>query len=87
MLPSAWQDAEEAAMSTYEYELLIRAEQNKDLERDAAFERRMSNVRPPRTSQERLGQRLVRQSLEWLESRSRTIPCEEALPACGLIPV
>ena len=74
-------------MSTYEYEVLVRAEQNKDLERDAAFERRMSNVGPPRTSQERLGERLIRQSLEWLESREHSFQCEEALPACGLIPV
>jgi hypothetical protein len=74
-------------MSTYEYEYLVRQEQNKDLAKEAAFERWMTHSGPPRRTEERLGQRLIRQSRQWLESRERSLPCNEALPACGLIPV
>ena len=71
-------------MTTYSYEYRIRAEQNKELLKQAAFERWLSSIGPLRTSKERLGRRLLRQAREWLDTRQSTILCNEALPACGL---
>ena len=73
-------------MSTYDYEYLVRAEQNKELGKEAEFERWLTHVGPLRTAEERLGQRLFRRALEWLESREQLFPCNEALPECGLMP-
>jgi len=74
-------------MYAVQYEYRVRAEINEKLLREAEFERWLHSIGPLRTSSERLGQRLVRQAREWLEHRDRSIPCNEALPACGLIPV
>jgi len=68
-----------------EYQYLVRAEQYKDLIRKAAHERLWNSIRPLRTSKERIGQRLIRQTRAWLDRQSGTLPCHEALPACGLI--
>jgi hypothetical protein len=74
-------------MYTVQYEYRVRAQVNKELIRKAAYERWRHSIGPLRTSEERLGQRWVRQAREWLDSRERSLPCNEALPACGLIPV
>jgi hypothetical protein len=74
-------------MHTVQYEYRVRAEINGKLFREAEYERWWHSIGPLRTSNERLGQRLVRQAREWLDSRKRSVPCNEALPACGLIPV
>jgi len=72
-------------MYTVQYEYRVRAEINEKLLREAEFERWRHSIGPLHTSSERLGQRLVRQAREWLESREGQIPCNESLPACGLI--
>ena len=74
-------------MSTYDYQYLVRSEQNKDLAKEAEFERWLSSVGPLRTSKEPLGQQLIRQAREWLERQDSLFPCNEALPECGLMPV
>jgi hypothetical protein len=72
-------------MITVEYQSLVRSEQNTDLMKEAAFERWLDSVTPQRP-EGRLGRRLIRQSREWLERQASRIPCNEELPACGLIP-
>jgi hypothetical protein len=74
-------------MQTLQYQYLVRSEQNKELIKVAAYERWYHSIGPLRTSKEPFGQRLLRQAREWLESRERSIPCNQALPACGLIPI
>ena len=74
-------------MYAVQYEYRVRAELNQELLREAEYERWLHSIGLLRPSGERLGQRLIRQAREWLDSRERTIPCNEALPACGLIPV
>ena len=74
-------------MYAVQYEYRVRAELNKKLLREADYERWRHSIGPLRASREPLGQRFIRQAREWLESRERTIPCNKALPACGLIPV
>ena len=74
-------------MVAVQYEYRVRSEINVELLREAEFERWWHSIGPLRPSGEGLGQRLVRQAREWLERRELSIPCNEALPACGLIPV
>jgi hypothetical protein len=71
-------------MQAFQYQYLVREEQNKELMKEAAYERWRHSLGPQRTTQERLGQRLVRQASEWLERRERPLPCNPSVPACGL---
>jgi hypothetical protein len=50
------------------------------------FERLSHTLGPQRASGERVGQRLLEQAREWLERQNRSMPCDEALPACGMTP-
>ena len=74
-------------MYAFQYEYRVRAEQNKELLKEADYERWRHSIGPLRTSRERFGPQLIRQATEWLEQRERSIPCNKALPACGLIPI
>jgi hypothetical protein len=74
-------------MYAVQYEYRVRAEINEKLLREAEYERWLHGIGPLRTSSERLGQRLVRQAREWLASRDSLVPCNIALPECGLTPV
>jgi hypothetical protein len=74
-------------MYTPLYEVQVTQELNKRLLQEAEYERWRYSLGPHRSSRERLGQRLIRLAREWLDSREDSIPCNEALPACGLIPV
>ena len=71
-------------MHTVEYEYLVRAEQNNDLYEAAAFEQWMGRVGPLRASQERFGRKLLQQARQWLDRQEFSLPCNKALPACGL---
>ena len=72
-------------MSTFEREYLVRQEQNKSLNQEAAFERWLASTATRETTQEPLWRRLVDQATVWLNSQSRSLPCTDTAPACGLL--
>ena len=72
-------------MSTFEREYLVRQEQNKSLNQEAAFERWLPSVATRAETEEPLGRRIVNQANAWLKSQSRSIPCTDTAPACGLL--
>ena len=72
-------------MSTYSYEYQIRQEQNKDLLREAAYERWLAKIVLRQDRNESLRHSLVRQARGWLKSQTRSIPCTDTAPACGLL--
>ena len=74
-------------MFSYELDYLVRREQVKDQLKEAAFERWLSKIGPLEASREGLGRRVLRQARKWLAAQERSMPCNEALPACGLLPV
>ena len=74
-------------MFSTELGYLVKRERFKDLIQEAASERWLSKIAPLEASRERLGRRVLRQARAWLAAQERSIPCNEALPACGLLPV
>mgnify|MGYP003573268891 CR=1 FL=1 len=72
-------------MSTFEREYLVRQEQNQGLNQEAAFERWLASVATREETQEPLGRRIVNQAAAWLNSQSRSMPCTDTAPACGLL--
>ena len=73
-------------MHTFQYEYRVRKEYNKDLHQAAEFERLSHGLEAYPGSEERVGQRLLREAREWLERQNLSSPCNEALPACGMTP-
>jgi len=74
-------------MFSLELDYLVKREQVKDQLQEAAFERWLSKIGPLERSREGLGRRVLHQAREWLAAQDRSIPCNKALPACGLVPV
>jgi hypothetical protein len=72
-------------MSSFEREYLVRQEQNKSLNHEAAFERWLASTETREETQEPLWQRIVGQVTAWLNSQSRSLPCTDTAPACGLL--
>ena len=71
-------------MFVVQYQARVRAEVNQTLLKEAETVRWMHRIEPRRTNLERFGRRLYQRAAEWLERQTRPIPCNEALPACGM---
>jgi hypothetical protein len=84
-LANALPQAKESPMSNFERAYLVRQEQNKSLNQEAAFERWLASIAPREETQEPLGRRIVNQASAWLNSQSRSFPCTDTAPACGLL--
>jgi hypothetical protein len=74
-------------MFATELDYLVKRERFKDLIQEAAAERLLSKRVPLEASRESFGRSVLRQARAWLAAQERSIPCNEALPACGLLPV
>ena len=74
-------------MYAVQYHYRVRAEFNKELLQEAEYERWWQSTGLSRALPEGAGQRLLRQAREWFERQNGSLPCNEAFPACGLVPI